>query len=105
MGEGVSLPLPRKGFPGANLLCSVINFSGGVVYFPFSGEHFYYGGSILPVFGSANGAGISVPGTGTKVLGEEYYSSTKGKIGVELTNALRVMSRSGTWNTLLRLEQ
>ena len=108
MGEGVSLPLPRKGFPGANLLCSVsslssvsftrehvsvslceITFSGGVVSTPFSGEHFYYGGSILPVFGSANGAGILVPGSGAKVLGEEYCSSTKGKVGLELTNGRR----------------
>ena len=120
MGEGVSLPLPLKGFPGANLLCSVsslisvsftrehvsvsfceITFSGGVISASFSGELFYYGGSILSVFGSANGAGILVPGIGTKVLGEEYCSSTKGKVGLELTNGRRCVSRSGMWGLFI----
>ena len=43
--------------------------------------------------------------TGTKGLGEEYYSSLKGKVGVEKANGRRDIYRSGNRNAMVRPEQ
>ena len=69
MEEGVSLSLPRKGVPGDNHLPSMFSVfftrehDSCVVFAPLSRDHIYSGGSMLPVFQSANGDRISVPGT------------------------------------------
>ena len=58
MEEGVSLSLPRKGFPVDNLL---------VVFVPFSREHGFYGGINLPDSLTEEGVSLSLPRNGFSV--------------------------------------
>ena len=78
MGEGVSLSLPRYGFPvGLNIGVSVSfprdhGFYVGSV--PFSREQVYYGNSILPDFQAVNDTVISVSRLHVSFLGLAPYS-------------------------------